>query len=153
MQHSLQWHYKHFDVLTTHELYEILKLRSLVFVVEQNCVYLDPDGKDQSSFHFWATLDGVIVAYVRILPPGLSYEEASIGRVITHPDYRRNGFGIELMQRAIEQTIQQFHVNDIRIGAQCYLENFYENLGFKKVGEPYLEDDILHVEMLLQRTH
>lgn len=153
MQSQLQWHYKQFDELSSNELYEILQLRSLVFVVEQNCVYLDLDGKDQSSYHLWASLNDVIVAYVRLLPPGLSYDEASIGRVITHPDHRKNGFGIELMNHAIERTLHQFNVTDIRISAQCYLEQFYGNLGFKIIGASYLEDGIPHVEMLLQRVH
>lgn len=154
MQQKLHWHLKHYKALTTDELYEMLQLRSKVFVVEQNCVYLDVDDKDKHAFHFWgANESGKIIGYVRLLPPGLSYEEASIGRVLTHPEYRRNGFGIELMQRAIETTLEQFNVNSIRISAQCYLENFYANLGFAVVGEPYLEDDIPHVEMLLQRTN
>jgi ElaA protein len=153
MQSQLQWHYKQFDELSSKELYEILLLRSLVFVVEQNCVYLDLDGKDQSSYHLWASLNDMIVAYVRLLPPGLSYDEASIGRVITHPDHRKNGFGIDLMNHAIERTLHQFNATDIRISAQCYLEQFYGNLGFKIIGVPYLEDGIPHVEMLLQRVH
>jgi len=147
---NINWTYKHFSELNTAELYEILWLRSKVFVVEQNCVYLDNDFKDQESWHLCGWIGNRLVAYVRILPPGLSYAEASIGRVLTHPDFRKQGFGIELMKVAINKTITQFNVNTIKISAQCYLLNFYNSLGFKTCSEEYLEDDIPHVEMLFQ---
>ena len=147
---NINWTYKHFSELNTAELYEILWLRSKVFVVEQNCVYLDNDFKDQESWHLCGWIENRLVAYVRILPPGLSYAEASIGRVLTHPDFRKQGFGIELMKVAINKTITQFNVNTIKISAQCYLLNFYNSLGFKTCSEEYLEDDIPHVEMLFQ---
>jgi ElaA protein len=146
---QLHWTYKHFAELTTNELYDILWLRSRVFVVEQNCVYLDFDYKDQKSYHLMGTIDGKLVAYVRILPPGLSFEEASIGRVLTNPDFRGNGYGIELMKLAIDKTLEQYQVKSIRIGAQCYLNKFYQNLGFVNSGEEFLEDGIPHIEMLL----
>lgn len=146
---QLHWTYKHFTELTTNELYDILWLRSRVFVVEQNCVYLDNDYKDQQSYHLMGTLNGQLVAYVRILPPGLSFEEASIGRVLTNPDFRGKGFGIELMKKAIEKTVEEYKINTIRIGAQCYLNKFYSDLGFVNSGEEYLEDGIPHIEMLL----
>ena len=145
---QLQWTYKHFIELTSTELYDILWLRSRVFVVEQNCVYLDVDYKDQKSYHLMGTINGKLVAYVRILPPGLSFEEASIGRVLTNPDSRGNGYGIELMKLAIDKTIEQYKVKAIRIGAQCYLNKFYQNLGFVNSGEEFLEDGIPHIEML-----
>jgi ElaA protein len=147
---NINWTYKHFSELNTAELYEILWLRSKVFVVEQNCVYLDNDFKDQESWHLCGWIGNRLVAYVRLLPPGLSYAEASIGRVLTHPDFRKQGFGIELMKVAINKTITQFNVNTIKISAQCYLLNFYNSLGFKTCSEEYLEDDIPHVEMLFQ---
>ena len=147
---NINWTYKHFSELNTAELYEILWLRSKVFVVEQNCVYLDNDFKDQESWHLCGWMENRLVAYVRILPPGLSYAEASIGRVLTHPDFRNQGLGIELMKVAINKTITQFNVNAIKISAQCYLLNFYTALGFKTCSEEYLEDDIPHIEMLFQ---
>jgi len=147
---NINWTYKRFSELNTAELYEILWLRSKVFVVEQNCVYLDNDFKDQESWHLCGWIENRLGAYVRILPPGLSYAEASIGRVLTHPDFRKQGLGIELMKVAINKTITQFNVNTIKISAQCYLLNFYNSLGFKTCSEEYLEDDIPHVEMLFQ---
>ena len=148
----INWSYLHFNEISTLEMYEILKLRSLVFVVEQNCVYLDVDDKDISAFHLCGKLDDKLVAYVRILPPGISYAESSIGRVLTHPDYRTKGYGIELMNLAIEKTLTTFDVDSIKIGAQCYLLKFYNNLGFKASGESYLEDGIPHIEMLYTKT-
>ncbi len=142
------WTFKHFKELTTSELYDILTLRNKVFVVEQNCVYNDTDGKDKESWHLSGHIDNMLVAYVRILPPGLSYTEASIGRVVTDPAYRSHGHGIELMKMAIEKTLSHFNVKNIRISAQCYLLKFYSDLGFTAVGEEYLEDDIPHIEML-----
>ncbi len=147
---NIDWAYKHYSELTTSELYDLLWLRSKVFVVEQNCVYLDNDYKDQNSYHLLGSMDKVIVAYVRILPPGLSYDEASIGRVVTNPDFRGKGYGLDLMKLAIEKTVHQFKVKSIRISAQCYLIKFYSSLGFSTSGEEYLEDNIPHIEMILQ---
>ncbi len=149
---EIKWSYLHFNEMSTLEMYQILKLRSLVFVVEQNCVYLDVDDKDIAAFHLCGKIDDTLVAYVRILAPGISYTEASIGRVLTHPDYRSNGYGIELMKLAIEKTLNAFNVTSIRIGAQCYLLNFYNNLGFVEEGESFLEDGIPHIEMLYTKT-
>ena len=148
---SLHWTYKHFNSLTTQELYTILSLRSEVFVVEQNCVYLDTDNKDVDAWHLCGWQDDVLVAYVRILAPGVSYEEASIGRVLTNPGFRKNGFGVALMQVAIEKTLQQYGVQKIKIGAQLYLLNFYSNLGFIQTSEVYMEDGIPHIEMLFEK--
>jgi ElaA protein len=148
---SLHWTYKHFTSLTTQELYTILSLRSEVFVVEQNCVYLDTDNKDVYAWHLCGWQDEVLVAYVRILAPGVSYEEASIGRVLTNPTFRKNGYGVELMKVAIEKTLQQFDVEKIKIGAQLYLLDFYSNLGFTQTSEVYMEDGIPHIEMLFEK--
>lgn len=148
---SLNLTYKHFTSLNTKELYTILSLRSEVFVVEQNCVYLDTDKKDLDAWHLCGWKDDVLVAYVRILAPGVSYEEASIGRVLTNPAFRKNGYGVELMNVAIEKTLQQFNVQKIKIGAQLYLLNFYSNLGFTQTSEVYIEDGIPHIEMLLEK--
>jgi len=145
---TLNWEYKHFTALTNKELYAILDLRNKVFVVEQNCVYNDTDGKDLNCWHLCGWQNNVLVAYARIIAPGISYEEASIGRVITHPDFRKLGYGKELMTIAIEKTNAQFNVNTIKIGGQLYLEKFYNNLGFQTCSEAYLEDGIPHVEMV-----
>lgn len=147
----IEWQYKKFDELTSIELYEILKLRNLVFVVEQNCVYLDTDDKDLQSWHLFGYHQKQLIAYLRILPPGISYNEASIGRVVTHPDFRKFGYGIELMKIGIEKTLQQYNTSVIKISAQCYLLNFYSNLGFVAIGEEYLEDDIPHIEMIYNK--
>ena len=148
---ELTWTYKNFNDLTPHELYSILKLRSEVFVVEQNCVYLDTDNKDQQSFHLCGWIENELVAYARILPPGLAFEEASIGRVVTNPLYRKTGAGRVLMHHAIEKTLAQFTVSEIKIGAQLYLLSFYSSLGFKQSGPEYLEDGIPHIEMTLSK--
>lgn len=148
---ELNWKYKPFDELDPHELYQILRLRSEVFVVEQNCAYLDPDNKDQRSFHLSGWDNSFLVAYARLLPPGLAFEEASIGRVVTHAHYRKTGAGKALMNRAIEKTLQQFNVPTIRIGAQLYLLSFYKSLGFQPSGPEYLEDGIPHIEMLFSK--
>ncbi len=147
---TIMWTCKKFEDLTVAELYCILNLRSQVFVVEQNCVYLDTDGKDVASYHLCGWLHNELVAYCRLLPPGVAYPQvASIGRVATHAAHRKDGYGKILMQKAIEKTIDLFNVIKIKIGAQQYLIKFYSNLGFKVISEPYLEDGIPHVEMLL----
>ena len=147
---NLIWSYKSFDELTTIELYSILQLRNEVFVVEQNCVYPDIDNKDLKSFHLMAFDGKILTAYSRILPPGLSFEEASIGRVITAQSYRGKGIGITLIEKAILETRNTFAVKQIKIGAQLYLKKFYEGFGFAQTSEVYLEDGIEHVEMLLR---
>ncbi|MEP6675405.1 MAG: GNAT family N-acetyltransferase [Ferruginibacter sp.] len=147
----INWIYKPFNELSLEELYAILRLRNEVFVVEQNCPYQDLDYKDQYSWHLAGWDDNNLAAYTRIIPPGISYDEASIGRVVTSPAFRRSGAGRELMQRSIEHTFQQFHCSNIRIGAQVYLEKFYISLGFSDTGKHYLEDNIPHMEMLLKK--
>lgn len=147
---QLEWRYKQFSELTVEELYSILKLRNEVFVLEQNCVYQDADDKDQSSWHLMGYDENNLAAYCRILPPGLSFVEASIGRVITSPQYRKIGAGKALVALAIRKTFEQFPVSKISIGAQLYLKNFYSSLGFIPVGNVYLEDGIEHIEMMLQ---
>lgn len=148
---ELQWTYKKFDELTTGELYAILSLRSRVFVLEQNCIYLDMDDKDQASCHLCGWSGNMLVAYARIIPPGHTYAESSIGRVVTDPKYRKYGFGKMLMKLAIDKTFSQFNVTEIKIGAQVYLLSFYTSLGFKPVSNEYLEDGIPHIEMLLSK--
>jgi len=145
---NLLWVLKSFSSLSVDELYAVLRLRQEVFVVEQNCSYLDTDGKDRYAHHLMAYLDEQLVAYSRILPPGISYAEASIGRVITAPHHRGNTFGQALMAKSIEALFALHGQVPIRIGAQQYLKVFYERYGFVQEGEPYLEDGIPHLIML-----
>lgn len=144
----VNWNLKKFDELSVHELYAILRLRSEVFVVEQNCVYHDTDNKDQSSHHLMGWQDEQLLAYTRILPPGLSYKEPSIGRVVTAPTARGGGVGRELMEQSIAKVLFLYGNKPIRIGAQVYLIPFYNSLGFVQSGDPYDEDGIKHVEMV-----
>ena len=145
---NIQWRCQHFNELSQYELYAILRLRSEVFVVEQNCVFLDMDDKDQKCWHICGWDDQKLVAYTRLVPPGAAYEQASIGRVVTSPSVRRTGIGKELMEYSIEKTFSLFGKNNIKIGAQLYLKNFYESLGFRQSSDVYLEDGIEHIEMI-----
>ncbi len=117
-------------------------------MVEQNCVFLDMDDLDAKSLHLQGRSDGELIAYVRILPPGLSYPEPSIGRVVTSPRSRRTGAGKALMKKAIEETNAMYPSKSIKIGAQLYLKRFYEGFGFEQCSEVYLEDGIEHIKML-----
>ena len=146
---NLNWIYKKFDELTNRELYAVLQLRSEVFVVEQNCVYQDIDDKDLKSFHLMGFDGDILSAYSRVLAPGMSFKEASIGRVITKPSHRRKGIGVMLIQKAIVETSNTFASKQIKIGAQLYLKKFYEGFGFVQTSEVFLEDGIEHIEMLL----
>jgi len=146
---NIKWSYKTFDSLSNSELYNILRLRSEVFIIEQQCIYQDLDGKDLKSHHLTAWDGDNLVAYTRIVPPGVSFPEVSIGRVLTSPLYRGNGKGIALMQKSIEKVYETYGKTPIRIGAQLYLKKFYENLGFAKDSDQYLEDGIPHIEMIL----
>lgn len=145
---NIQWSLKKFDELSSLELYKILQLRNEVFVVEQNCPYQDADNKDLKSYHFMGWQDDKLVAYTRILPPGVSYTEASIGRVVSSPSARGNGIGRELMTKSIEQVYHLFGKVPIKIGAQLYLQKFYTSLGFQQTSAVYLEDGIEHIEMV-----
>ena len=141
---DLTWHVRRFSELTTVELYAIMALRQRVFVVEQNCPYLDADGVDDRSTHVWASRgDAEIVAYLRIVPAGVKFAEVSIGRVITAPEARGTGLGRDLMKRGIAVA-----GGPIRIGAQAHLEKFYAELGFTRASDIYDEDGIPHIEML-----
>jgi ElaA protein len=148
----MNWVLKSFDELTNQELYKILQLRCEVFVLEQNCPYLDEDDKDQQSYHFMGWEGQLLAAYTRILPASLAFEEASIGRVVTSPKARRAGVGRELMLQSIKNLYNLFGEVPIKIGAQLYLKEFYNSLGFEQVSDMYLEDNIPHIKML-KSTH
>jgi ElaA protein len=147
MNLKLDWSLKKFTELTNEELYQLLRLRSEVFVVEQGCNFLDMDNKDQKCDHLLGTKNGNLFAYARIVPAGLSYEFPSIGRIVVSGKGRGTGFGIELMNRSISMMEQRHGKTVIRIGAQLYLKKFYESFGFLKSGDIYFEDEIEHIEM------
>lgn len=147
---ELKFEIKRFNELSTQELYSVLQLRSEVFVVEQNCVYQDIDGKDAKAIHLLGSFNGEIVAYVRIFKPGDYFEQASIGRVVVKQIYRDRKWGYDLMKEAIQATQTFFNEKKITISAQLYLKKFYETLGFIQTSEMYLEDDIPHIEMKKQ---
>jgi ElaA protein len=138
---------KLFNEFTIHELYQIIQLRSEVFVVEQDCVYQDLDFKDQKAVHVFGVKNDKIVAYTRIFKPGDYFENASIGRVVVQENERKFGFGHDLMKSSIEAVKNYFKVHKITISAQVYLKKFYESHGFQQVGEGYLEDGIPHIRM------
>ncbi len=142
------WILKPFNELTPKELYNILQLRNEVFIVEQNCPYQDCDNKDLYAFHLMAMEQDKLLAYTRLLAPGISYSESSIGRVVSSPSTRKTGMGKRLMEESIRQIEQLFQTDIIRIGAQLYLKKFYESFGFIQEGESYLEDNIPHIIML-----
>ena len=144
---ELKWKIKPFDTLSVHELYDILRLRSEIFVVEQNCVYLDMDGKDKVALHLFAEYDGKIVAHARLFKAGICFDNASIGRVTVDAKYRDRKWGHDLMKEAIAGIALYFGQSAITIGAQLYLKKFYESHGFVQTSEMYLEDDIEHIEM------
>lgn len=140
---------KHFDQLTAAELYEILKNRSEVFVVEQNCVYQDLDGKDLEAHHVWCTDGGRMLAYLRVLAPGVSFPEASLGRVITLE--RGKGYGALIMREGIRALYSLYGRVDVMIEAQSYAEGFYGKQGFVRVSDEFDVDGIPHIKMLLSK--
>jgi ElaA protein len=144
----MEFFIKNFQDLTVQELYEILQLRSEIFVVEQNCVYQDLDFKDQKALHVFAKKNNKIMAYTRIFKPGDYFKESSIGRVVVNQAQRKFGYGHDLMKFSIDCIQQQFNTSKITISAQVYLTEFYQSHGFNQVGEMYLEDGIPHIEML-----
>jgi len=145
----MKWIAKSFDALSNYQLYQILKLRSKIFVVEQNCIYQDLDDKDQKAIHFFFEKESKIIAYTRLFKPGDYYDEAAIGRVAVCKTNRGIGLGHKLIEQSIIKTRTLFGKNiPIKIGAQTYLKPFYEKHGFKKISEEYLEDGIPHIYML-----
>ncbi|HMU68852.1 MAG TPA: GNAT family N-acetyltransferase [Chitinophagales bacterium] len=151
---QLFWKIKSFHQLNISELYGILRLRQEVFAVEQNCVYLDVDGKDQFCDHLFGVDDaGRVIACCRIVQPGTSYPEVSIGRVATHPEHRGAGYGKQVMDKAISFIEDRYGKVPVRIEAQYYLEKFYIDYGFEAVGDVYLLDGIEHREMVRNAVH
>lgn len=146
---DLQLHKKTFKELTTDELYELLRVRSEVFVVEQNCVYQDLDGDDQASIHLWLTKDEKVVALCRVCPAGTHMREVSIGRVITTE--RGRGYGKQIMLAAIQAATEEFHAELIVIEAQEYAKGFYESVGFRQTSEPFILDGIPHIAMVYKQ--
>ena len=144
----MNWILKPFAALTPEELYKILQLRNEVFIVEQNCPYQDCDNKDIYAWHLMGMMEDRLLAYSRLLAPGISYSESSIGRVVSSPSLRKTGMGKKLMQESIQQIRNLFQTDIIRIGAQLYLQKFYESFGFIRDGDIYLEDNIPHIIML-----
>ena len=138
---------KKFDELTTKELYDLLQLRFRVFVVEQKCFYDEVDGRDFDCYHLLGYENNELVAYLRILPRGISFEEVSIGRVVVREDVRKAGYGKVILSKAIEFISEEMNENGVRIEAQSYLKKFYEEFGFKQTSEPFDDEGIEHIEM------
>jgi ElaA protein len=139
---------KTFQELTTKELYDLLQLRVDVFCVEQNCVYQDLDGKDEKALHVIGKKDNKIIAYTRVFKPGDYFKESSIGRVVVSKDERQHKYGYDIMEASIRAVKDYFNETTIKLSAQTYLRKFYNNLGFKEIGEEYLEDGIPHIAMV-----
>ncbi len=144
----MEWKIKKFKDLDIEELYDILALRSEIFVVEQDCVFQECDGKDKSSYHLFCEDNGEVVAYSRILPKGVSYDETAIGRVVVKKSHRGRGLAREMMLKAIDFVEADLKENNIKLQAQSYLIEFYKSCGFKQISEEYLEDNIPHIDML-----
>jgi ElaA protein len=144
------WRYSAWAELTTDELYRILALRQRVFVVEQNCPYLDADGWDAKATHLWCDDERgeTCVAYLRVFAPGVKYAEASLGRIVTAPEVRRAGLGRPLIREGLARIVAAHGGVPVRIGAQKYLERFYGELGFVRASDDYDEDGIPHLEMV-----
>lgn len=152
MTTMIKWQWATFDELSLHELYEILKIRQAIFVVEQDCAYQDADDLDQVAWHLigWhkGTHKKTIVAYLRVVFPGKKFPEPSIGRVLVAPELRKTGLGKKLTAKAVAHIADEYPNTAIRISAQQHLEKFYSEFGFKTVSSPYKEDGIPHIEML-----
>lgn len=143
----VKWQIKRFNELSLREVYSVLQLRSEVFVVEQNCIYQDIDGKDEKAIHLLGELNGILVAYARMFQPNDYFDQASIGRVIVKPSHRELKLGHELMYHAVNAIKEKFGETKITISAQLYLKKFYQSHGFVQTSEVYLEDDIPHILM------
>jgi ElaA protein len=146
---DIEWHFLSFDELSTEQLFELLKARQQVFIIEQECIYPDIDDWDREAWHLMAYKGSELLASLRLLPPGLRYQEASIGRVLTTTAARGMGLGHQLLQQVLPQVRRLFPEAGLRISAQQHLENYYAGYGFETVSAPYDEDGIAHIEMLL----
>lgn len=147
----MNWNIKKFNEFKAEEIYKILELRNEIFIVEQECAYLDCDSKDLNSYHLFSEENGEIIAYLRILEKGVSYDEISIGRVSVKKSYRGKGIAREMLLKAIKFIEDNLKEDTIKIQAQAYLIDFYSNLGFKAVSEEYLEDNIPHIDMIYKK--
>jgi len=147
----MNWNIKKFNELNIEEIYKILALRNEIFIVEQDCPYLDCDDKDLNSYHLFLRENGEIVSYLRILEKGVSYDEISIGRVAVKKSYRGKGISRKMMLKAIEFIENNLSENTIKIQAQAYLLDFYSSLGFKAISEEYLEDNIPHIDTIYKK--
>jgi ElaA protein len=145
---EIRWYLKAFNALSLEELYQILRLRNEVFIVEQNCPYQDMDNADQKALHLLGFTDEGLAAYTRLFEPGIKFDMASIGRVVTAQFARGTGSGRLLMEKSIKAVEENWGKVPIKIGAQLYLQKFYESLGFSQFSEMYLEDNIPHIEMV-----
>ncbi|MGG1369614.1 GNAT family N-acetyltransferase [Priestia megaterium] len=144
----MTWCIKSFQELTNDELYEILQVRTAIFVVEQKCAYLEVDGKDKLAYHLFKKENEKIIAYLRVLPKGISYQEASLGRIIVKQAQRGMGLGRELVARGIDFLENELHEKTIKIQAQSRLQTFYESFGFRSVSDIYSDEGLPHVDML-----
>lgn len=147
----MEWIIKKFDELKAKDIYNILALRNEVFIVEQDCVYMDCDYKDFNSYHLFLEQNGEIVAYLRVLEKGVSFDQISIGRVAVKKDFRGKGLSREMMLKAINFIENDLKETSIKIQAQSYLMNFYTSLGFKPISDEYLEDNIPHIDMIYNK--
>lgn len=145
---ELFWKHKTFSELTTAELYRIIKLRVEVFVNEQQCFYPELDDKDYQCSHLWAEINDEVVVYSRLVPPGLSYREPSISRIVTNPTFGGNNYGKLLIARSIAYSYEKHGRTAIQIGAQTYLRKFYGSFGFEQVSDEYLDYGIPHIDMI-----
>ncbi len=141
---------KDFSQLSNTEVYEILRLRNEVFVVEQQCIYQDADGEDEKAFHLLGTINGTLVAYLRIFKSGDYFKAASIGRVVVSKSFRKKGYANKIMLVGIDYISTNLKEKKVKLSAQAYLTKFYNDLGFQQQGEEYLEDGIPHIAMILE---
>ena len=150
MTNKFNFIWRSFNSISKDELYDVLSLRQRVFIIEQDCFYEDLDYSDQDANHLLLYKDNKLIAYSRVFPPGIKYDAASIGRIVTDLDYRGKGYGKIITQESIQFLKNNFPESDISISAQYRLVDFYENLGFEREGNVYLEDDIDHIKMTLK---
>jgi ElaA protein len=146
----MHWqYYKKFSDFTPQHLYAVLKLRQDVFIIEQNCIYPDIDGLDEMSSHLLGFYEDQLIAYSRIVPAGYKFDEISVGRIVVNSRFRSHGYGKKLIEESLD-IVRKLGEEKVRIEAQAHLQNYYENLGFRKTGTPYDVDGIPHIQMLIE---